>query len=1037
MKNLVPMAIARRWVVVALFFLLALFGYYSWKQLAVEAYPDIADVTSQVVTQIPGLAAEEVEQQITIPIERALNGLPGMHVMRSKSTFGLSIITIVFNDGVDDYWARMRIEERLKEVELPYDAVPGLDPLTSPIGEVYRYIIESDQHDLRELTDLQNFVIIPRINQVSGVAEVTNFGGITTQYQIELNPNKLEQHHLTLSEVIETIEQNNVNAGGSVLPRGELGYVIRGIGLVKDLEDFGKIVVKSEAGVPVILSDIGTLTYGNLERKGVLGYTDRTRNYSDGIEGIVLLLKGEDPTTVLTNIHEAVRELNEAVLPSGVTIHPFLDRTDLVDTTLNTVSHTLIEGIGLVIVVLIVFLGNWRGALLVAITIPLSLLIAFILMHFTNIPANLLSLGAIDFGIIVDGAIVMMESILKKREENPKEELKEKTIGAVAAQVAKPILFATLIIITAYMPLFAFERVEKKLFTPMAFTVSYALIGALSVALLLIPGLAYLVYRKPKKLYHNKWLEKLSSAYRHRMEKVFQKPKRVFLPIALVLVAAIGLTMHVGKDFLPELDEGSIWLQVELPPGITVEKSKQMSDSLRAHTMKFDEVTYVMVQAGRNDDGTDPWTASHFEVSIGIKPYKEWPRGKTKADLIEELAAEYATMPGYTVGFSQPMIDGVMDKISGAHSELTVKIYGNDFVETRRIAEEVLTELKKVEGAVDLGIDQEPPLPQMQIQADRDKMAQYGVNVSEVSELIEVAIGGKAISQIFVNDKVYDIICRYGESYRDTPDKIGNLMLTNADGVKIPLAQVTNIQLATGESTITREMNKRHLTVKLNLRNRDLGSFLKEAQEKIEQNITYDHQNIHIKWGGQFENQNRAYARLSVIVPLALALMFLLLYAAFGKLRQALLLIGIVPLAVFGGMLALNVRGMTLNVSSVVGFIALFGVAIQNGIIMISHINDLRKQGESLQQAVLHGSEHRFRPVLMTATVAILGLLPASLATGIGSDVQRPLATVIVYGLLFSTLITLYALPALYYMIEKKWGKDEEFLPQHNQENEE
>ena len=1033
MNKLIDIAIAKRWLMVALFTLIALFGYYSWKQLSIEAYPDIADVTSQVVTQVPGLAAEEIEQQITIPIERALNGLPGMHIMRSKSTFGLSIITIVFKDGVDDYWARMRIQERLNEVELPYDAVPGLDPLTSPIGEVYRYILESDSHDLRELTDLQNFVIIPRINQVPGVAEVTNFGGITTQYQIELDPKKLDQYGLSLGEVTETIEENNINAGGSVLPKGDLGYVIRGIGLVKDLQDFGKIVVKSEKGVPVLLTDIGELKYGNIERKGVLSYTDRERNYNDGIEGIVLLLKGEDTSIVLDGIHEAVNELNNEILPKGVTIHPFLDRTELVNTTLNTVSHTLIEGIALVVVVLIVFLGNWRGALLVAITIPLSLLIAFILMHFTNVPANLLSLGAIDFGIIVDGSIVMLESILKKREEDPEEELKERSIADIAKQVAKPIFFATIIIMTAYLPLFAFERVEKKLFTPMAFTVSYALFGALCVALLLIPGLAYVVYKKPKKLYHNKWLEKLTNAYSKRITRVMQKPKKVFLPLAVVLVLATGLSISVGKDFLPTLDEGSIWLQVELPPGLSVEKSKEMADTLRARTMKYDEVTYIMVQAGRNDDGTDPWTSSHFEVSIGIKPYKQWPSGKTKDDLIHELASEYATLPGYTVGFSQPMIDGVMDKISGAHSELAVKIYGNDFAETRRIAEDVMNELKTVDGAVDLAIDQEPPLPQLQIHANRDKIAQYGLNVADVAELIEVGIGGKAISQIFIGDKVYDIICRYNDDSRNTPEKIGQLMLTNADGVKIPLSQVTDIKTSTGESTITREMNKRHLTVKLNLRNRDLGSFLKEAQDKIEKNIKYDHDKTHIKWSGQFENQNRAYDRLAVIVPLAIAIMFILLYGAFGKLRQALLLISIVPLAVFGGMLALNVRGMTLNVSSVVGFIALFGVAIQNGVIMISYINQLRKDGQSLLQAVLNGAKGRFRPVLMTATVAVLGLLPASLATGIGSDVQRPLATVIVYGLLFSTILTLYALPALYYLVEKKWGNDEEFLPKQKE----
>jgi cobalt-zinc-cadmium resistance protein CzcA len=504
---------------VALFTLLGFFGYYSWQQLSIEAYPDIADVTSQVVTQVPGLAAEEVEQQITIPIERALNGLPGMHVMRSKSTFGLSMITIVFEDGIDDYWARMRIQERLNDVELPYGAVPGLDPLTSPIGEIYRYIIESNSHDLRELTDLQNFTIIPRIKQVPGVADVTNFGGITTQFQIELDPRKLEQYSLSLSDVIETIQKNNANAGGSVLPRGDLGYVIRGIGLIRNLDDLGKIVVKTEKGVPIFLNDIGKLKYGNLERKGILGYTDRVRNYSESIEGIVLLLKGQNPSKVLDGIHSAIEELNSKILPRGVKIHPVLDRTELVKATINTVSHTLLEGMALVIIVLIIFLGSWRGALLVAITIPLSLLIAFILMKLTNIPANLLSLGAIDFGIIVDGSIVMLETILKKREDNPEDEFKENIISNLAAKVAKPIFFATIIIITAYIPLFAFERVEKKLFTPMAFTVGYALLGALAVALLLIPGLAYIVYRKPQKMYHNKWLEKLTNAYHNQMQK--------------------------------------------------------------------------------------------------------------------------------------------------------------------------------------------------------------------------------------------------------------------------------------------------------------------------------------------------------------------------------------------------------------------------------------------------------------------------------------------------------------------------------------
>lgn len=1026
-RNIFEITITKRWLIAALFVLICLFGYYSWTQLSIEAYPDIGDVTSQVVTQVPGLAAEEVEQQITIPIERAINGLPGMHVMRSKSTFGLSMVTIVFEDGVDDYWARARIQERLADLVLPYGAAPGLDPLTSPTGEIYRYIIESKTHDLRELTDLQNFTIIPRIKQVPGVADVTNFGGITTQYQVELDPRKLEQYDIALNEVVETIEKNNANSGGSMVNRGDQAYVVRGIGLVKTLEDMGRIVVKSVNGVPIYLNDVGKIKYGNLERKGALGYSDkRGADYEDNIQGIVLLLKHQNPSVVLKGVNEAVEELNKSILPEGVQIHTFLDRTNLVETTLHTVSKTLIEGISLVVIVLIVFLGSWRGALLVAITIPISLLVAFILMHFTNIPANLLSLGAIDFGIIVDGAIVMMESILKKREENEAEALSEKSVAELVKEVARPIFFATIIIITAYLPLFAFERVEKKLFTPMAFTVGYALFGALLVALFLIPGMAYFIYGKPQKVYHNKWLEQLTVLYHSHIIKIMNAPKRVFVPLALVLVSAIILTATVGKDFLPPLDEGSIWLQVSLPPGITLEKSKEMSNELRRATLQFEEVTYMMVQAGRNDDGTDAWTPSHFECSVGLKPYSEWKHGKTKADLIQQMDAVYKKMPGYNVAFSQPMIDGVMDKIAGAHSELVVKIYGEDFKETRRIAEEVLKTLKTVKGAVDLAIDQEPPLPQIQIIADRQKIAQYGLNVGDVSELIEIALGGKSVSQIFVGVKSYDIICRYAEESRNTPEKIGNLMLTNSEGAKIPLSQVCDIKLNTGESTISREQNKRQLTVRLNLRGNDLTSFLKEAQAKIERDVKYDHSLFKIKWGGQFENQNRAYSHLAVIVPMALAIMFVLLYGAFGKFRQAGLLMSIVPLALFGGMLALNVRGMTLNVSSAVGFIALFGVAIQNGVIMISHINTLRKQGMNLLLAVTSGARDRFRPVLMTATVAVLGLLPASLATGIGSDVQRPLATVIVYGLLFSTAITLYALPAFYYIMEEKFGSNDE-----------
>jgi len=1024
MKGIILISIQKRFIMLAVFLLISIFGYYSWKQLSIEAYPDIADVTVQVVTQVPGLAAEEIEQQITIPIERSLNGMPGLHTMRSKSTFGISTVILVFKDGIDDYWARQRVQEKLNDVELPYGASPGLNPLTSPTGEIYRYIIESENLSLRELTELQKWVIIPRLKQVTGVAEVSNFGGITTQFQIEIDPQKIEQYNLSISDVTDNIEKNNANAGGSIINRGDLSYVIRGIGLVKDLDDLGNIVVKTEKGIPIYLKDLGKLKYGNLERKGVLGFTDHKRNYSESVEGIVQMLRYQNPSQVLEGVHQAVDELNNETLPDGVTIHPFMDRTSLVNTTLHTVSHTLLLGVFLVVFVLIVFLGSWRGALLVAITIPFSLLIAFVLMKLTNIPANLLSLGAIDFGIIVEGAIVMMETILKKREDHEDLELDEKSILERCVEVARPIFFSSIIIITAYLPLFAFERIEKKLFTPMAFTVGYALIGALAVALLLMPGLAYALYRKPQKMYRNRWLEKLIEGYNRQTKRIIAKPKSIFVPLGIVLIGAVMLTITVGKDFLPQLDEGSIWLQVQLPPGISLEKSKEMSDTLRNRLAKYDEVTYVMTQTGRDDAGTEPFSTSHLECSIGLKPYKSWPHGKSKDDLIEEISTDLETLPGYSIGFSQPIIDMVMDLLAGTHSDLALNIYGEDFNESRHIAEDILKQIKTIPGAEDVAIDQEPPLPQLQIHVDREKIAQYGLNISDVSELIEVAIGGKAISQIFIGDKVYDVICRFNEESRDDPEKIGNLMLTSTSGAKIPLSQVAELKLSTGASLIAREMNKRYIIIRLNLRGVDLTSFLKQANDKIEKNVKFNHENNHIKWSGQFENQNRAYSRLAIIVPIALAIMFLLLFGAFGKFRQAGLLMGVVPLALFGGMLALNLFGITLNVSSAVGFIALFGVSIQNGVIMIAHMNALRKQGMELKDAVIAGAKHRFRPILMITTVAILGLLPASLSTGIGSDVQRPLATVIVYGLLFATIITLYVLPALYYMIEKRWGKD-------------
>ncbi len=1021
-KKLVNWSIDHEILMISIFVLLCLVGVIAWNGLAIDAYPDISDTTVQVVTQVPGLAAEEIEQQITIPVERAVNGLPGLNTMRSKNAFGLSTVVLVFDDGVDDYWARQRVTERLVGIELPFDATPELNPLTSPTGEIFRYVVESPDgsHDLRSLTDIHKWTIIPYLRQIAGVADVSNYGGITTQYQIELKPERLTAYGISLDDITEKIEENNLNAGGSMISEGSLSYVIRGIGLVSDLEGLGNIVIKSYEGIPVFLRDLGDLKYGTLERKGVLGFSDDQRDYDDAVEGIVQMLRGENPSDVLDRIHVAVDELNEEVLPPGVKIHPYLDRTDLVGETLKTVMHTLLIGMLLVVLLLFIYLRDWRGSALVAITIPIALLVAFVLMKITNVPANLLSLGAIDFGILVDGAIVMMETILKERETRPGVPLDEQVVKHRAGLVGRSIFFSTIIIITAYMPLFAFEHVERKLFTPMAYTVGYALFGALLVALLLTPCLSYMTYRKPRKVYRNRWLEKLNEAYEHRVEKVISKGRMMVVVLVCILLGSGVLAITVGKDFLPALDEGSIWVQVQLPSGISIDEAKKMSDDLR-HTLKnFDETSYVMTQLGRDDEGAECFSLSHVEVGVGLKPYKTWKSKRTKAELIEAMSDSIAKMPGYQVGFSQPIIDMVMDQIAGTHSDLALKIYSDDNDQSRVVAEQVVKVLSEIPGATDVAIDQEPPTPQLKIIVDRDRIAQYGLNVSDVAQLIELAIGGKAISQIYQGSKVYDVTCRYAENYRDTPEKIGTLLLANSEGAKIPLSAVADIRMDLGANMIMREMNRRYTLVRLNLRGNDLTTFVNEANRRIKEQVMYDPESTTLHWAGQFENRNRAFSRLGLVVPLVLAVMFVLLIFAFGKVRQAALLMIVVPMALFGGLLALNVRGMTLNVSSAVGFIALIGVAIQNGLIMISHINNLREEGIELRQATIQGAAHRMRPILLTATVAVFGLFPASISTGIGSDVQRPLATVIVYGLLFATVVTLFVLPTLYYLIEKR-----------------
>jgi heavy metal efflux system protein len=1011
----VAFCLHKRVPVILLAVLLSAFGIYAWETLSVEAYPELGDVAAQVTTQVPGLAAEEVEQLITVPLERQINGTPGLLLMRSSSTFGLSLITVLFRDGYEDYWARQRLLERINQAVLPPGASPSLDPVAGPGGEIYRYTLESDTKNLQELSEIQRWVVIPALKSVPGVVDDTNFGGFTTQYQLNLNPQQLQHYGIGITDVINAINNNNGNAGGGRVSRGEQSFVIRGVGLLHDLAGIGSIVVTQVNGAPVRVNDLGHMVLAHQEREGILGKDSNP----DTLEGIVLMLKYQNPSRTLKGLHAKVAELNVQLAPQGVRIVPYIDRDDLVHQTISKVGHTIGEGIALVFLILIVFLGSPRSALVVAVTIPLALVAVFSLLNLTHVSANLLSLGAIDFGILVDGAIVVTEAILRRREAMPDEELSESEVRAATLQVTRPIFFSSLIIITAYLPLFSFERAEAKLFTPMAYTMGYALFGALLTTLALVPGLAYFAFRAPGRVYHNRWLEKLTDFYDRVLANCLHQPRIVYGVIAFALLAVIALGGTIGREFLPDLDEGALWLQVQLPTGISLNKASDMASELRRAILKHPEVSYVVTQTGRNDDGTDPWTMSHIEAPVGLKNYDSWPDHESKKAFLDKLAKGLAhDLPEYDVGISQPIIDGVNDLIGGAHSPLVIKIYGDDLDELRRVGNQIVGVLNTVQGTSSASLFQEPPIPQIEIKLDHDKAARYGLNMTDLQNVIQTGVGQAPVSTVYVGERTYPLTVRFDESARGSAAALGDLPVTTATGTQVPLAQVADVRERMGESTVTRENGQRNLTIRIDNRDRDLTSYLNDAQQKIAAQVHFDPRRVRLEWGGQFENQRRAESRLMIILGLVMGLMLIFLTIGTHSFRQALLILSVVPLATLGGLISLHLTGQHINVSTGVGFIALFGVAVQNGIIMVSNLNRMRKSGLELHEAIMKGATERLRPVLMTAMVASLGMLPAAIHTGVGSDVQRGIATVVVGGLLVSTFLTLLVLPAMYHVIE-------------------
>ena len=993
-------------------------GWWAFTQLKIEAYPDISDTQVVVITQFPGRAAEEVEQQVTVPIERALNSAPNVIARRSRTIFGLSVVELTFDYGTNDYFARQVVLEKLRDADLPDGVTPGLGPLSTPIGELYRYTVSGGGLDAMKLRELEDWIVEPRFLQVPGVADVTPFGGLIKQYQIQIDPLALSKYGLSIAQVADSVKANNGNAGGAMLDNKQQSMVIRGVGLIQNTSDIENVVVTESKGVPVFVKDLGQVQLGAAAPTGIFGVGQQT----GGVEGIVLMRRGENPTEVLKAIKTAVDDLNTNRLPPGVKISAIYDRTDLVDNTLATVTHTLLEGLGIVLIVLFFFLGSARAALLTAITIPLSLLFAFICMHFSGIPANLLSLGALDFGIIVDATLVMVEHILHTmhdRQSQPGFATDGGVLDAIrdaALEVERPIFFSLLIIIAAYIPLFTLERVERKLFTPMAFTVSYALLGSMLLALTLIPVLATYLFRNGAKSWENPILPWLAKRYERILERVVRRPWLVFGGSGAVVLASFALAGALGIEFLPNLDEGVIWIRANLPAGVSLEKSAQLAGQIRTIVAEYPEVKLVSSQTGRNDSGTDPYGPNRNEFFVALKPYDTWPAGMNKQKLIEQLSQKLnARIPGTAFSFTQPIVDNVTESVTGSAADLAVIIRGPNLAVLRQNALETLAIMKTVPGAVDTAIEQESDQAQLRLRIDRQAVARYGINVRDVEDVIEMAIGGRAAGTMFEGERRFEITVRYLPEARTSITAIGNVLVPTREGGRVPLSQLAEIQVVNGASIIARRENQRQITVRTNIRGRDQGSFVADAQKRFAQAVKLP-AGYEVTWGGQFENLQRAQKRLTVILPITIAIIFVLLFFMFGSAKYAGMVLMNVPFSLVGGILFLYLRGINLSVSAAVGFISLFGVAVMSGVLVIAEINRLRRSTPDLpvHRAIIQGSLAQLRPVLLMVVVALLGMVPAARASGIGSDVQRPLATVVVGGLLSTLLLTLLALPSMY-----------------------
>jgi heavy metal efflux system protein len=1025
-SSLLQFALRQRFAVILLTLGLVAAGVWAFYQLKVEAYPDVSETQVIVITLMPGRAAEEIEQQVTIPIERALQSVPSAVSRRSRTIFGLSVVDLTFEYGTEDSFARQAVLEKLRDVELPEGGTPALAPPTTPAGELYRYVVEADDLDEIQRREIQDWVIAPRLLQVRGVGDVFAFGGLVKQYQIEVDPLALYRYGLTIRQIADTIGANNQNAGGALVSNGQQAMVVRGVGLLRSASDLERVVVASTNGVPVFVRDIGSVIVGAAPATGIFGLDSR----SGLVEGVVAMRRGDNPTEVLQGVRQAVGDLNET-LPKNVRIVPIYDRTELVGNTLHTVARTLAEGLMIVLGILLLMLGSVRGALLTAVTIPLSLLFAFLCMHFSGIPANLLSLGALDFGIIVDGTLVMVVHILRAVCDRPYDRPFD-AVRDAACQMERPVFLSMVIIIAAYLPLFGLERTERRLFTPMAYTVCFALFGSLLLATTLVPALATYLFRRKANLRPNRMLLWLAERYAFLLGHLLKRALPV--AVATVALAAAGILVgrSIGSEFLPQLDEGLIWIKATFPPGIAIEESASNAGRIRQIVRQSPEVVFVSSQTGRQDSNTEPFGPNRNELLIGLKPYSTWAPGRNKAVLVEELGTRLrASMPGVAFNFTQPIIDMVTEAVTGSSADLAVIFTGPDLNQLRQLAGQAMTIVQRIRGAADTSLEQDADQPQLRITTDRGEVARYGINVADVQQVIELAIGGQAVSTMYEGERRFDITVRYRPEDRGDVSSIAKLLVMTPDGARIPLSQLASIKVANGASIITRRENRRQISVRTNIRGRDQGSFVSEAQKKLADEMKLPH-GYNVEWGGQFENLSRARSRLALILPLTVMLMFALLFFAFESPLDAALVLLNVPFAMVGGILALLARGIPLSVSAAVGFVSVFGVAVMTGVLFIAEVNRIRAESDlNVDEAIVQAATARLAPNFLLILVALLGMLPAATASGIGSDIQRPMATVIVGGLLSSLVLTLIAMPVFYYLASRRRPPSKALLPCH------